>query len=39
VTDINKTTKNVANTLRKIAVYKREILKTAEELKDTREGK
>jgi len=39
ITDINQTTKKVANTLRKIAVYKKEILKTAEELKDTREWK
>lgn len=39
ITDINQTTKKVANTLRKIAVYKKEILKTAEELKNTREWK
>lgn len=39
ITDINKTTKEVSNTLRKIAIYKKEILKTAEELKDTREWK
>jgi hypothetical protein len=37
ITDINQTTKKVANTLRKIAIYKKEILKTANELQITRE--
>ncbi len=39
ITDINQTTKKVANTLRKIAIYKKEILKTANELQITREWK
>jgi len=39
ITDINQTTRKVANTLRKIAIYKKEILKTANELQVTREWK
>lgn len=39
ITDINQTTKKVANTLRKIAVYKKEIMKTVDELQNTREWK